>query len=92
MIEVRRGDSPLILGMAHTGTELPGAIAAGLNRRGRALADTDWHVHELYGGLVHEVSVVRTSIHRYAIDVNRDPKGASLYPGRPATALRFLRS
>ena len=87
MIEVRRGDSPLILGMAHTGTELPGAIAAGLNRRGRALADTDWHVHELYGGLVREVSVVRTSIHRYAIDVNRDPKGVSLYPGRPATAL-----
>jgi len=87
MIEVTRGDSPLLLGLPHTGTELPGDSAARLNDRGRALADTDWHVHTLYQGLADGVSTVRTPIHRYVIDVNRDPGGKSLYPGQNTTAL-----
>ncbi len=30
---------------------------------------------------------VRTPIHRYVIDVNRDPSGESLYPGQNTTGL-----
>lgn len=86
MIEVSRADSPLVLGLPHTGTDLPDGIAGRLNDTGRALADTDWHIHDLYAGLVL-ATTVRTSVHRYVIDVNRDPEGVSLYPGQNTTTL-----
>lgn len=86
-LEVSRGDSPLVLGLPHTGTDLPPDVAEGLNDAGRALADTDWHVHRLYDGLADGLTTVRTRLHRYVIDVNRDPSGASLYPGQATTGL-----
>ena len=86
-LEVKRGESPLVLGLPHTGTELPDGIEAALNDTGRVLADTDWHIHDLYEGLIPDVTTVRTRIHRYAIDVNRDPLGESLYPGQNTTTL-----
>ncbi|WP_137702355.1 N-formylglutamate deformylase [Marimonas lutisalis] len=87
MLEITRGESPLVLGLPHTGTEVPDRIEDALNETGRALADTDWHIHDLYDGLAEGVSTVRTRIHRYVIDVNRDPGGASLYPGQNTTSL-----
>jgi N-formylglutamate deformylase len=87
MIEVVQGDSPLVLGLPHTGAGVPPEIWARLNDTGKALADTDWHIHTLYGGLVEGVTTVRTPIHRYVIDVNRDPAGVSLYPGQNTTGL-----
>ncbi|MEC7258723.1 MAG: N-formylglutamate deformylase [Pseudomonadota bacterium] len=87
MIEVVQGDGPILLGLPHTGTDLPAEIAEALNDTGRALADTDWHIDRLYGGLLEGVSTVRTPVHRYAIDVNRGPDGASLYPGQNTTGL-----
>ena len=86
-LEITRGDSPVVLGLPHTGTDLPDGIGDALNDRGRALADTDWHIHDLYEGLLEGVTSVRTRIHRYAIDVNRDPAGISLYPGQNTTGL-----
>jgi len=86
-LEISRGESPLILGLPHTGTELPQECAERLNARGRALADTDWHIHQVYAGLAPGATTVRTRIHRYVIDVNRDPGGASLYPGQNTTGL-----
>jgi len=86
-IEVVRGDSPLVLGLPHTGTEVPPEVWEALNDTGRQLADTDWHVERLYAGLVEGVTTVRTPVHRYAIDVNRDPAGESLYPGQNTTGL-----
>ena len=87
MIEVTQGSSPLVLGLPHTGTDVPAEVAQHLNDRGQALADTDWHIHDLYAGLVEGVTTVRTPIHRYVIDVNRDPEGVSLYPGQNTTTL-----
>lgn len=85
--EIARGDSPLVLGLPHSGTDIPPDCMARLNATGRAMADTDWHIHQLYGGLIDGVTTVRTTIHRYVIDVNRDPSGASLYPGQNTTGL-----
>lgn len=51
------------------------------------MADTDWHIDRLYAGLVDGVTTVRTTIHRYVIDANRDPSGVSLYPGQNTTTL-----
>lgn len=87
MIEITQGDSPILLGLPHTGTDLPEEVAKALNNTGRALADTDWHIDRLYAGLLDSVTTVRTPIHRYAIDVNRGPDGASLYPGQNTTGL-----
>ena len=78
-VEVTRGDSPVVLGLPHTGTDLPSECLGGLNETGRAIADTDWHIHQLYADLLDNLSSVRTTIHRYVIDVNRDPSGQSLY-------------
>lgn len=86
-VEITEGNSPVILGFPHTGTDLPETALARLNETGRALADTDWHIHRLYGGLLDGVSTVRTTVHRYVIDVNRDPAGVSLYPGQNTTGL-----
>ena len=42
-VEIRHGDSPVVLGLPHTGTSVPADITAHLNERGRGLDDTDWH-------------------------------------------------
>jgi len=87
VIEVRKGTSPVILGLPHTGTNVPADIRARLNDNGLRLADTDWHIHELYKGLVSDATMVRATFHRYVIDANRDPAGVSLYPGQNTTGL-----
>ena len=86
-VEVTQGDSPVILGQPHGGTWMPDALTARLNANGRALADTDWHITRLYDGLLHGITTVRATFHRYAIDANRDPAGSSLYPGQNTTGL-----
>lgn len=87
LIETHRGISPVILGFLHTGTHVPDEIAVRLNERGRLLTDTNWHIHELYAGLLPGASRIRALFHRYIIDANRDPTGASLYPGQNTTGL-----
>ncbi len=86
-VEVKRGDGPVVLGLPHTGLAVPEAILADLNETGRALADTDWNIHALYDGLLPQATSVRAVFHRYVIDANRDPTGASLYPGQNTTGL-----
>lgn len=86
-VTVTRGQSPIVLGIPHAGTEVPADIARDLNGTGSALADTDWHVDQLYEGLLPEATVVRANFHRYVIDANRDPAGVSLYPGQNTTTL-----
>lgn len=86
-VEVIQGDGPVILGLPHTGTFVPGEIFARLTPRGQELADTDWHVDRLYDGLLPGATTVRATFHRYVVDANRDPSGASLYPGQNTTGL-----
>ena len=87
MVRVERGGGPVVLAIPHTGTHVPEGVWDRLNGTGRALADTDWHVERLYDGLLEGATTVRMAVHRYAIDVNRDPSGASLYPGQNTTGL-----
>lgn len=86
-VETIQGDSPIVLGLPHTGTFVPDKVMAQLNGRGRGLDDTDWHIHQLYDGLLGGVTTVRATFHRYVIDANRDPAGVSLYPGQNTTTL-----
>jgi N-formylglutamate deformylase len=88
-LEVRRGSSPLIVNFPHTGVDIPEEICAGLRSRWLARKDADWWVDELYEFVREEfdATTVRTRISRTCIDVNRDPSGASLYPGQATTEL-----
>ncbi|SFD97579.1 formiminoglutamase [Sulfitobacter brevis] len=86
-VEIHQGDTPVVLGLPHTGTFVPEKIRAAMNARGRGLDDTDWHIHKLYDGVLHGASTVRATFHRYVIDANRDPSGVSLYPGQNTTGL-----
>lgn len=86
-VEVREGRSPLILAIPHSGTTVPPALWERLNGNGQALTDTDWHVHQLYEGLLPGATIVRATTHRYVIDANRPPSGQSLYPGGNTTGL-----
>jgi N-formylglutamate deformylase len=86
-VEVIQGDGPLILGQPHGGTSVPPEIKSRLNDNGELLADTDWHIGRLYDDLLPGASVVCATFHRYVIDANRDPSGASLYPGQNTTGL-----
>lgn len=87
VFEVKQGTSPVILGFPHTGTDVPADIWERLNETGQLLADTDWHIHHLYDGLLDNPTVVRATFHRYVLDANRDPAGTSLYPGQNTTGL-----
>jgi N-formylglutamate deformylase len=87
-LRVRRGTAPLVVTMPHAGTELAANIEAGLESPWLARKDTDWWIRELYD-FVDDLgaTVIRTTLSRTVIDVNRDPTGASLYPGQATTEL-----
>lgn len=87
IVEVVERAGPIILAQPHVGTEIPADIRTRLNETGLAIADTDWHVDRLYDGLMDDATIVRARLSRYVIDLNRDPKGVSLYPGQATTAL-----
>ena len=87
-LSVRRNDTPLIVSMPHSGTGIPPDFESGLISPWLARKDADWWVERLYefaGEL--GATVVRTTICRTVIDVNRDPSGRSLYPGQNTTEL-----
>lgn len=87
-LELTRGDGPLVVSIPHTGTDIPADLLPRLVSPWLARKDADWHVERLYDfatGL--GATVIRTRVSRTVIDVNRDPSGASLYPGQPTTEL-----
>ncbi len=87
-LTVERRDAPLILSFPHTGTELPAPFDQGLVSPWLAKRDADWWIERLYAfGRELGATVVHTAISRTVIDVNRDPTGASLYPGQATTEL-----
>lgn len=85
-LHVERSDSPLILAFPHGGTEIPGDLLDGFRSRWWAVRDADWHIRALYDGLV-DATRISTDLSRSVIDCNRDPSGASLYPGQATTGL-----
>ena len=86
-VEISERNGPIILSQPHGGTFLPRELSKRLNERGLTLADTDWHINRLYDNLLLGATVVQATFSRYLIDANRDPSGASLYPGQNTTGL-----
>lgn len=87
-LTITRGNTPLIVSVPHAGTLIPADIAAGLVSPERGRHDADFYIPELYAFASDlGATVIRTAISRTAIDMNRDPSGASLYPGQATTGL-----
>jgi formiminoglutamase len=87
VVTVAPGQGPVIIAIPHTGEDFPPEIYRRLNATGRKLQDTDWFVDQIYRDILSDATYVRCLVHRYVIDVNRDPSGASLYPGQATTGL-----
>lgn len=86
-LEIIRGDAPLLLSLPHTGVVIPDDVR-GLRSQMLARIDADCWVEQLYDfAPALGVTVLRTALSRTVIDVNRDPSGASLYPGQATTGL-----
>jgi formiminoglutamase len=87
-LAVHHGDAPLIVSFPHTGTEIPPDIEEQLVSPWLARKDADYWVDVLYDFAKNlGATTIRTSLSRTVIDVNRDPTGASLYPGQTTTGL-----
>jgi len=86
-LSVHLGTAPLVVAFPHGGTDLAGLDDAFVSPW-RARLDTDWWVEELYA-FVRDLgaTTVATGISRSVIDMNRNPSGTSLYPGRATTEL-----
>jgi N-formylglutamate deformylase len=77
----KAGDAPMLLSMPHVGTDIPDEVAAHMAPCAQALADTDWHLAELYECADRlGVSTLTARWSRYVIDTN-------LYPGLDTTGL-----
>lgn len=82
------GDGPLLISAPHAGTHVPPDLQARMTAEGRAIADTDWNIDQLY----HFARAINASLlvathSRYVIDLNRPPDGKALYPGQRNTGL-----
>ncbi|HEX4505359.1 MAG TPA: N-formylglutamate deformylase [Alphaproteobacteria bacterium] len=87
-LDIHRGDVPLIVSFPHTGTDLPSRVLERLVSPWLGRKDADWWIHLLYD-FARDLgaTTIRTEVSRTVIDVNRDPSGASLYPGQTTTGL-----
>jgi N-formylglutamate deformylase len=87
-LAVHHGDAPLIVSFPHSGIEIPADIESTLVSPWRARKDADHWIDVLYD-FAHEMgaTTIRTALSRTVVDVNRDPSGASLYPGQATTGL-----
>ncbi|MBS7670946.1 N-formylglutamate deformylase [Croceicoccus gelatinilyticus] len=84
---IHRGTAPLVVAFPHTGTDLAN-VEGEFASPWLARRDADWWVDRLYA-FARDLgaTTIRTAISRSVIDVNRDPSGASLYPGQATTEL-----
>lgn len=87
-LRLRQGQSRLILSIPHAGTDLPTDCAPLFVSPWQARADADWWLEKLYDFAEElDATILRTTVSRSIIDVNRDPSGRSLYPGMATTGL-----
>jgi N-formylglutamate deformylase len=73
MIIVEKGESPLILCLPHAGIDIPPAVEARLSATGRLQADISWRLEQVVESARElGATIIRSSISRYVIDVDRD--------------------
>jgi N-formylglutamate deformylase len=87
-LELDSGGAAVMVSIPHSGTDIPASIEATLVDPWLARKDTDWWLESLYDFVpALGMTRLRTRLSRTVIDANRDPSGASLYPGQATTEL-----
>jgi N-formylglutamate deformylase len=85
---IHEGDGPLVISAPHISTYVPSHIAARMTTIGRAVSETDFHVHQLFDFAKDLGASTLFATHsRYVIDLNRNPDSSPLYPGQFETPL-----
>ncbi len=84
----KQGKAPLLISIPHLGRIIPDEYAARMTDAAKLIADTDWHLEQVYA-FADELgaSVLAATHSRYVIDLNRPPNNESLYPGQTTTGL-----
>jgi N-formylglutamate amidohydrolase len=79
----------VVVSIPHAGTVVPDEVRRAFRTPAQArLPMTDWHLGRLYDFLpTLGVAVLEARTSRYVVDLNRDPEGRALYPGRFETGL-----
>jgi len=86
--QYNEGTKPLLISMPHNASLIPEAVACGMTKEAQQSKDTDWFMDRLYDfAPTLGVHTLKPSWSRFYIDLNRDPKGANLYPGADSTEL-----
>jgi formiminoglutamase len=87
-LSIRRGAAPLLIAIPHAGVAIPDDLVGDFVSPWLARKDADWWIDRLYAFAAElDATIVSTSMSRAVTDVNRDPSGASLYPGQATTEL-----
>jgi N-formylglutamate deformylase len=76
------GESPLLINVPHSGTQVPQDISDCLTAKAQQLQDTDWFIDRLYGWVKElGVGMLVANYSRLVIDLNRPPDNTALYSG-----------
>lgn len=88
VFDFHTGTLPLLVSIPHLGRIIPDALRGQYTDIAHAVADTDWHLDQLYDFAKQAgASILSARVSRYVIDLNRPPSGESLYPGQTTTGL-----
>ena len=81
-------NSPLLISVPHDGNMIPDDIAQNMHEFAKKSPDRDIFVSQLFSfAKDFDISLLKTNISRYVIDMNRPADDTSLYPGQSVTEL-----
>ena len=81
-------DSPILISVPHDGSYIPDDIIKNMHTFAHKTPDRDIFVSQLFSfAKDFDISVLKTNISRYVIDMNRPADNTSLYPGQSGTQL-----
>jgi N-formylglutamate deformylase len=81
-------NSPILISVPHDGAYIPENISSNMHSFAHKTPDRDIFVSQLFSfAKDFDVSVLKTNISRYVIDMNRPADNTPLYPGQSGTQL-----
>lgn len=81
-------NSPILISVPHDGTVIPQHIAENMHDFAHSTPDRDFFVSQIFSfAKDFDISLLKTNISRYVIDMNRPADDSSLYPGQSVTEL-----
>ncbi len=81
-------NSPILFSIPHDGNIIPDEVAKNMHEFALSSPDRDFFVSQLFSfAKDFDISLLKTNISRYVIDMNRSADNKPLYPGQSGTEL-----